>query len=306
MTLSTSSPLPAQPRLEPLDGGGLRVFAPAKLNLNLLVGPRGQDGYHGLDSLVAKVTLYDCVEVRVVPGGGDSLRCDGADCGPPEGNLARRAARLLRESCGWREGAEIVLHKSIPPGKGLGGGSSDAAAVLAALNELYGRPLGEGDLLALAARLGSDVPLFLGPPAVRMTGRGERLAPLRVHPFFAALVLPDCQCATPAVYRAFDESPAAPGEQIAEEALTAPPSAWRGRMRNDLAAAARKVCPELGDLWDDLSAVVGAPVQLTGSGSGLFVLCDDAAEAEAVLSAMRPRLRAHGGAHGLVVRASPW
>ena len=294
--------LPPRPRLAPRPGGGLVAYAPAKINLNLLVGPRRADGYHPIDSLVAKVTLYDRLELRSRTDGRVVFSCSGADCGPDERNLALRAWRAVAEACGDGRGVRIDLRKGIPPGAGLGGGSSDAAAVLWAANRLLGEPLTAGALLALAASLGSDVPLFLGTPASRIAGRGERIAPIRVSPFLAVLILPEFDCSTAAVYRVFDEAPTRLRRQLKPSVLPGSPSAWRGLLRNDLAAAARKVSEPLAALWDSLSAAVHLPVFLTGSGSGLFILCDGPAEASAVLAELPRNLPCRR----IVVRANPW
>jgi len=305
--------LPVLPRTEAI-ANGLRVRAPAKLNLNLLVGLRRADGFHDLDSVVAKVTLYDEIELRPRGDGQITFSCTGADCGSDERNLALLAARLLAEETKdnvrmaaqtmCRHGAlrrtkrgvgvDIALSKRIPPGKGLGGGSSDAAAVLMALNELWDLRLPQAELSALAAELGSDVPLFLGPPTLRITGRGERVAPARVHPFLAVLYLPGFSCPTAEVYRSFDElakAPPAPRKLGMRAVRERPPSRWRHLLRNDLAPAARRICRELGRVWDDLARRARRPVQMTGSGSALFVLCDDEDEAAAVLGEMPQDVR---------------
>lgn len=294
--------LQPQPQFTPLSGGGLVVHAPAKINLNLLVAPLGADGFHQLDSLAAKVTLYDRIEL--LPGGGEiELDCAGADCGAPEKNLAVRAARLL-----WprrpREagGVKIRLQKSIPPGKGLGGGSSDAAAVLSGLDRMWDLRLAAGELAGLALQLGSDVPLFLGPPASRMTGRGQHLAPIRVHQFVAVLLLPAAVCPTPAVYKAFDELPHRPQAQLDPQTLEGPVAAWRGRLVNQLAAAACRVSPELDAVWKAMASALAVPVCLTGSGSAIFVLCGDASEAAGVLGKLPPDIRRMC----VVVRGNPW
>ncbi len=283
-------------RTEPLPGGGLRVLAPAKINLNLLVGPKREDGYHPLDSLVAKVTLFDTIEIRPQEEAGIGFACGGADCGEPARNLAYRAAALLAQgSTQPLPGVHITLEKAIPPGKGLGGGSSDAAAVLHAMNVFWRLRRTAGELMSLAAQLGSDVPLFLGPPACRMTGRGEFIEPLAVAPFFAVLVLPDCQCATPLVYRAFDDAPQPMGRQLDIPLVQRPVAQWRGLLTNQLGPPARRVSPPLAALWDELSAASQIPVYLTGSGSALFLLCDSATEAIAALArlpaAIRPSCR---------------
>ena len=225
--------LPRRDRIERLGPHALRLLAPAKINLNLLVGPRGPDGFHEIDSLVAKVTLYDEIELRGREEGEIRFTCRGAGCGGDEKNLALRAARLLAEGR-HVGGVDITLSKHIPPGRGLGGGSSDAAAVLIGLNELWQLGVSAAELSALAASLGSDVPLFFGPPAARMTGRGELLEEISVHPFVAVLILPDFTCRTSAVYRAFDEAPAAVEKQLEPPTLGGSPSQWRAALVNQL------------------------------------------------------------------------
>ena len=320
--------LPARPPRQATGDGGLRLAAPAKINLDLYVGPRRPDGYHPLDSLVAKVTLYDEIILRPRPDGRITFRCDGAECGPDDKNLALRAARLLAENARWRaggssglaaqgRGADIVLTKSIPPGKGLGGGSSDAAAVLAGLNELWALGLPATGLAELAACLGSDVPLFLGPPVARMTGRGEHLAPAAVHDFLAVLHMPPAVCPTAQVYRRFDElagqgpgpaDPLAAGDPLAAPPRDLPamlrtsPAAWRDSLRNDLAAPAFHVSPDLQRTHEALVAAVGRPVSVTGSGSALFILCDEPAEAAEVLR----RLPGDLPGRTVCVRPNPW
>jgi 4-diphosphocytidyl-2-C-methyl-D-erythritol kinase len=289
------------PRAEALSGGGLLVCAAGKINLNLLVGPPREDGYHSLDSLVAKVTLYDEIELRLRSDGRIGFSCCGADCGEDEHNLALRAAKLLADG---RDvpGADIVLRKRIPPGKGLGGGSSDAAAVLRGLNELWRLGLSKGGLAALAAELSSDAPLFLGPPGARMTGRGERIESITVHPFLAVLWVSDLVCSTTAVYKTFDHSPAEMGKQLDPKLLAGPPSHWRGLLENQLAPAAEWLYPQLRRVREEISVAVSKPVCLTGSGSALFVLCNDLEEARQVLAASPERLRRDC----IIVASNPW
>jgi len=278
--------LPPAPNMRPLDDSGLGFWAPAKINLNLVVGPLGSDGFHPVDSLVAKVTLYDSMEIRTRSDGRVVLDCVGADCGPPEKNLVTRAAKLLadgRDVCG----ADIKLNKATPPGAGLGGGSSDAAAALRGLNELWSLGYDRAALSGLAAQLGSDVSLFLGPPSARMTGRGERIEPLDVCDFTAVLVLTGLVCSTAEVYGAYDRLGAAESEQIDTSLLSSgPPSAWRDMLGNDLAAAAMSVCPELSALRDRVQSAVDVPVHVTGSGSAMFMLFDDSDQAATAVSGL--------------------
>lgn len=279
-------------RLEPVAPGGLRACAPAKLNLHLRVGPRGPDGFHPLDSVVVKISLHDTLDVAVRDDGRITFACTGADCGPPESNLAFRAAKLLApRRPAPAAGAHLALTKNIPPESGLGGGSSDAAAALIALNDLWKLGLSTTTLAELAARLGSDVPLFLGGPAARITGRGECVVPATVHAFTAVVFLPDVSCSTAEVYHAFDQDPPPPAKPLDPATIAdQPPSQWRDRLRNDLARPARRICPGLAATWDQLRHALPIPVHLAGSGSALFVLCDDHAELQGVLAAVEPSL----------------
>jgi len=282
--------LGAQERVEAPSEGVLCVRAPAKINLDLLVGPRRQDGYHSLDSYVCKLTLYDRIGLRRRGDGQIRFSHSGIECGPAESNLALRAARLLAEA---RDvpGVDLTLHKTIAPGAGLGGGSSDAAAVLWGLDRLWGLGLAADQLADLAARLGSDVPLFLGPACSRMTGRGETLAPVDAAAFYAVLILPPVTCSTQAVYRQFDLLAREPATQLPPQLLPQPPSAWRAELVNQLGQAARAIYPDLARLWDQLREVLPLPVHLTGSGSGLFVLCDHRDEAADVARLIPPPVR---------------
>lgn len=281
-----------RPRLERLRDGALRLAAPAKINLNLLVGPPRDDGFHDLDSYVAKITLYDDLTLRPRSDGKITLATSGRRCGADEQNLALRAARVLARG---REvvGADIDLLKRIVPGGGLGGGSSDAAAVLWGLRELWQLGVSDAELARIAVTLGSDVPLFLGPGASRMTGRGEVITPIDVHPFFALLLAPDIHCATAEVYRAFDAARRRPiADQLSPAALSDAPSAWRDLLRNDLAAPAQAVSPSLGELRRAVAARTPLPVCITGSGSAMFILCDSPAEATAALADFDDAMRA--------------
>lgn len=287
-------------------GGTLVASAPAKINLNLLVGPRRADGFHDIDSIVVKVSLCDVLTLRSREDGEISLTCEGADCGPTETNLAYRAAALLRQCCGREElGVNIHLLKRIPPGQGLGGGSSDAATVLAAAGILWRCDLPVESFHEMAAELGSDVPLFLGPAAARMTGRGERLLPSVVHPFLAVLHMPPMACPTKEVYAAFDAGGRTEmGVQIEPADLAGKPaSAWRGGLVNQLAEAAMTVCPPLREVHRALQGAVSQPVSVTGSGSAMFVLCNDYSEARQVAAAFDAL---HLPGTTLTVAPNPW
>lgn len=259
----------------------LKVLAYAKLNLVLRIVGRREDGYHLLQSLFCAVDLADEIELEPLPRGIEIVA--PAELGPPEGNLAYRAAKLLLGENG--PGVRIVLRKRIPPGAGLGGGSSDAAAVLAGLNLLYGFHKSEEELKNQAAKLGADVPFFLGRSPAWVEGIGERLTPLDLPlPFVFLLVIPPYPCPTGEVYRAYDAlglpfSPVGPVPKI-------PP------FPNDLWPAAVQVRPALRALRETLEALPNLGVGLSGSGSTLFLAFPSQEAAEAARKELQDKVEA--------------
>lgn len=261
----------------------MRINAPAKINLNLLVASRRGDGFHPLDSFVTKITFYDWLEMRPRRDGLISLICEGIDCGETSENLAIRAAKILAEGRAVG-GVDILLRKEIPPGGGLGGGSSDAAAVLIELNKLWNLNLPDDQLADIAAELGSDVPLFLGQAGSRITGRGEILQPVKIYPLWVILILPDIACPTGEVYRAFDAAPPQADKQLDSKILTQPPSKWRSMLVNHLESPAMQLAPDLANIQGKIAAATSLPVNLSGSGSTLFILCDNQAETQMIVN----------------------
>lgn len=186
--------------------------APAKINLDLRILSREPDGYHRLETLFQALELHDVVEAR--PADALALEVEGdVDTGPAQDNLVLRAARAFLAAAPDAGPARLRLVKRIPAGAGLGGGSSDAAATLRALDALAGEPLGPQALREIGARLGSDVPFFLcGSPLARAQGRGERLTPLLPLPSAAVLVVdPGFPIATRDAFGWWDEHVAASG-----------------------------------------------------------------------------------------------
>lgn len=259
----------------------LKVLAYAKLNLVLRIVGRREDGYHLLQSLFCAVDLADEIELEPLPRGIEIVA--PAELGPPEGNLAYRAAKLLLGENG--PGVRIVLRKRIPPGAGLGGGSSDAAAVLAGLNLLYGLHKSAEELRNQAAKLGADVPFFLGRSPAWVEGIGERLTPLDLPlPFVFLLVIPPYPCPTAEVYRAYDAlrlplSPVGPIPKI-------PP------FPNDLWPAAVQVRPALRALRETLESFPSLGVGLSGSGSTLFLAFPSQEAAEAARKELQDKVEA--------------
>ncbi|HZI91912.1 MAG TPA: 4-(cytidine 5'-diphospho)-2-C-methyl-D-erythritol kinase [Thermoleophilaceae bacterium] len=261
--------------------------APAKVNLVLQVGPRGGDGLHELCSLFASIELEDRVELHPAPDGDDAVICPGV-----EGeNLASRALRLFREAAPDAElgPVQVEIDKAIPVAAGLGGGSADAAAVLRAANRLAGHPLSGQDLLALAVRLGSDVPSQLRPGHAIVTGGGELVEPVALQAIDLVLLPQEQGLATAEVYGELDRLRAA-GELTAPAALDPEPLRELARhtglqlataLENDLEAAALSLRPELADGLAALEQLGALAARVTGSGPTLFGVFASASEADA-------------------------
>ena len=260
----------------------LTLAAPAKINLRLIVGPRGRDGYHPLRTLmVALDGLADRVHAERAPE--RSVSCAGID-GPA--NLAWRALDALEAHSGRPLPLRMVIDKAIPTQAGLGGGSSDAAAALLAANRLHDLGLGPDALERVGARVGSDVAFFVRAGAQWAEGRGERLRPTTPPRFAALLSMPTVGLSTAAVYERFDREPPPPPAGDAEPPLAMPELA--GWLRNDLWPAARALAPELRVREAALRAAGAPSVLLCGSGAclaGVFADRDAAEAAERRLDA---------------------
>lgn len=273
---------------------GLHLRAPAKLNLWLRVVGRRSDGYHLLVTLFHAIDL--CDELWVAEG-HDGVQCTGSADAPhlvvptDGGNLVVRALQLLCEHAG-AAGFRAHLHKRIPHGGGLGGGSSDAAAALRLGNALLARPLAPAELHALAARLGADVPFFLAGGSQWGQGVGDQLSPARDVPQqHFVLVVPPFGCPTVDVYKNFAAQWHGGAPQASLATLTVPQN-WDAVVRmgfpNDLEAAACRVRPELAALRSTVAELGHPEVRMTGSGSTWFVAAQDAAAAARCRADLQP------------------
>ena len=285
----------------------IRVLAPAKLNLTLDILGLRPDGYHDLDMLMQAVSLCDTLEITAGTGEGRALLCEDP-CGSPlpdipadEGNLAWRAADVFFEKTGIPDdGLTIRIVKRIPAQAGLAGGSADAAAVLRALNSLYGSPLRPKALTELGARCGSDVPFCIAGGTARVRGRGERVRPVRLDPVqHYVIVKPPFGISTAALYAASDAH--TPERRPDADALL------RRLWRDDLPGAGPLLCnvfeplaaqqhPEIGQIREALLALGACGAQMTGSGSAVFGLFPGPDAAKRACEAL-------AGAHGDVFYA---
>ncbi len=241
---------------------GWRVFsAPAKLNLFLTVTGRRPDGYHTLQTVFQLLDWGDRVAIRLRED-GSIVRAGGPSEVPAGEDLAVRAAERLRQEAGATQGAEIRIDKRIPIGGGLGGGSSDAATVLVALDRLWGTALGVDRLAALGLELGADVPVFVRGRTAFAGGIGERLAPLELGERHYVVLDPRVPVATGPVFQAPDLTrDSAP--------LTIPLLPAAEARRNDLEAVVRRLYPGVDAAIQWLSRFGAA--RLTGSGGCCFV-----------------------------------
>ncbi|MSQ43611.1 MAG: 4-(cytidine 5'-diphospho)-2-C-methyl-D-erythritol kinase [Chloroflexi bacterium] len=279
--------------------GRIAISAPAKLNLTLEVVRRRDDGFHELRSVFLALDLADTITVEASPT--ITLSCSDPDLETP-GNLVWRAAEALRREAGLRTGALLTLVKRIPVAAGLGGGSSDAASTLLALNALWNLGYPRTRLQEIGATLGSDIPFFLGTsPLALVTGRGEVLEPLPFPPHLATarfvLVKPPVGISAGAVYRAYPPSRWSDGHDrtaswfrelttrlsVGEDLVPAP--------FNDLEAIALQVAPEALVARNLLlEAGVTRPV-MAGSGSTFFALVhgdDEASHVAKTVISSRP------------------
>ncbi len=251
--------------------------AHAKLNLFLRVLAQETDGFHGLETLFCLVNLADELRVERREGRGVTIEVSGAEVGPPDRNLAVRAAMMVLEATGHRFAAHLTLTKRIPVRAGLGGGSSDAAAALQAVNRLAGNAVPRHELLQFAGRLGSDVPFFSsGAPLALGWGHGERL--LRLPPLPPAPVLlltPTTPIATAEAYAWVDAARQAAGRRGAVALDLDALSRWGdiGRLAgNDFESPVFGRQPAIRAAFEALVGTRPLVCRMSGSGSTLFAV----------------------------------
>jgi 4-diphosphocytidyl-2-C-methyl-D-erythritol kinase len=264
------------------------VHAHAKVNLTLEVLGKRPDGYHEIRSVMRTLALHDIIHVE--PADKIAVVCDlpGLD---GEANLAYRAALLLQREIGYAGGARIDIEKAIPMAAGLGGGSSDAAATLVALNQLWAAGQSLEALSALAARLGSDVPFFLYGGMALASGRGERVTPLPpLRDCTVLLVRPPVAVSTATIYGQVTPAGYSDGSASARLAAlpaTAPPSEWP--LVNGLQAITCRAYPIVAEALSLLKEGGALQALLCGSGAACFGLFAAPNQAEAVAAAARAR-----------------
>jgi 4-diphosphocytidyl-2-C-methyl-D-erythritol kinase len=256
----------------------MKLRAPAKVNLSLRILGKRPDGFHNLESLVAPISLADEISVETGIGQGVRVRCDDPEIPQDDSNLAAVAARQFHSHTGIRFDARISIKKHIPSGAGLGGGSSDAAAVLVALDSIFETHLGSDGLEKIAANIGSDVPFFIRRVPAWMRGRGERIEPTELSQKFSLLLIkPPFAVATPWAYKRWSDSVELPGVDYGAQR-------WRDiEFVNDLERPAFEKYTLLPVIktWLRTQPECGAAL-MSGSGSTMFAVCEDRKSAGAL------------------------
>lgn len=252
----------------------------AKINLSLLTAGLRSDGFHQLETIMAKINYYDEILLQRGRKSGIELICDGP-CWAPTGsdNLVYQACKMIFDRCSFSADVKITLAKNIPAGSGLGSASSDAAAVLMALNSFFNLDMAAEELNELASGLGSDVAFFLNGPLAFCTGRGEKIRELdKKFDFLALLILPNITVSTKRVYANYKHN------QAVYKRLSPVINGYIEKNRVDLAS---KMCtnmlatscfdlyPELAMLKSRIESLGIRPLCLSGSGSSMFCIIDD-------------------------------
>ena len=286
---------------------GLLVRAPGKINLTLLVAGKRPDGYHDLETIMAKINWYD--EILIEPGKktGIEFVCSGPQWAPAgHDNLVYRAAKSLLEFRSAQANLKITLTKNIPAGTGLGSGSSDAAATLMGLDRFLGLRAEQRHLIDLAATLGSDVPFFLNGPLALCMGKGEKIQELdQKFNFYAVVLLPDINVSTSKVYANYRH------DARIYEKLHVGITEYIGKNRIDLAT---KMCTnmleqssfgltkELAELKTKIESLGVRPLCLTGSGSAMFYIAGDEEEAQSCKTTVIEKV----GCKSVIVSNNKW
>ena len=271
------------------------VLAPAKLNIRLKITGRRPDGYHELVSIMVPVDLFDHIELTFIEEPRIDITCRGFSAPANSDNLVCRAAHSFFSKIGWRKGLSIDLTKKIPVAAGLGGGSSDAASILMALNETLcaSQPLSPKRLAELALKLGADVPFFLKRSPCIARGIGENLEPIRKWPtFYYVIVMPDISVSTAWAYGALDQPSFRPREEDKRELeltndeyhviirnLLKMPMEVCHLLENDLERVTVSKFPVIREIKQSLMDAGAIGALMSGSGPSVFGMFESGAGA---------------------------
>ncbi|MBN2315104.1 MAG: 4-(cytidine 5'-diphospho)-2-C-methyl-D-erythritol kinase [Sedimentisphaerales bacterium] len=287
----------------------LSVLAPAKINLSLLIAGKRPDGFHELETVMAKVDWYD--ELLIEPGdiAGIELICKGPRWAPDGAdNLVYQAAHLILEKCHINVNIRIILTKNIPAGTGLGSASSDAAATLMGLNHFLQLDLDQRELFAMAATLGSDVSFFLNGPLAFCTGKGEKVEKINeIYDFLALLILPGINVSTARVYKNYTHNPTLYLKlhtqlnfYIREKKIDLVVKTCT----NMLQESCFNLEKSLAELRETVESLGFGPCTLSGSGSSLFCIFERGDQQKAIR--LKKRIAKQTGCESIIVRNNKW
>jgi 4-diphosphocytidyl-2-C-methyl-D-erythritol kinase len=255
----------------------MRISSPSKINLFLMVKGRRKDGYHDIESLLCRVTLFDVISLDF---GGKGIRCFCSNPDVPDdgNNLAHQAAaiffsRLKIEKPQWDTGVRIEIEKNIPIGAGLGGGSSNAASILLALNDYFENFFTNEELMRIGLSIGTDVPFFIFKNPAIATGIGEKLTAYKgLQPFKVLLVYPGTPVSTALVYKNLNLTLTNCEQKLNGLLFKNEAFSVKHHLCNDLEMATESMCPEISGIKSDLMANGAEGSLMTGSGSAVFGL----------------------------------
>lgn len=264
---------------------GISLKAPAKINLFLEILGKRDDGYHEIETVMQEIDLVDNLQFEEIRE-GVKLKCNNKNVPSDENNLVCKAANLIVNECGIKKGVLISLEKNIPVGAGLGGGSSDAATTLKALNSLWKIGLSDIDLIEFAARLGSDIPFFIKGKTALCSGRGENITPIEVKSEMNYLIIfPHINISTTTIYRnlKIDLTKKRKDVSFFLHALKYSKIADIGKLLfNRLEEVIFATYPDLLRVKSSLELFNFCGLSVSGSGSAFFGLCNDRHQAEVI------------------------
>lgn len=289
---------------------GLLVRAPAKINLSLLIAGKRDDGYHEIETVMAKINYFDEIQIYQSSHPGIHLTCSGPHWAPdgPE-NLVYHAAELICEYCSVTPCLNITLVKNIPAGTGLGSASSDAAATLIGINHFLQLSLSQQELTDLAAKIGSDVAFFLYGPLSLCTGRGEVVNEIRSsYNFTALLILPNISVSTSTVYKTYNHIPDI-YSQLHQEIIVHIKENRIDFVAKMCANMLSKTCfsieKDLAKAKEGIERRGIGKICLSGSGSALFCVVDPGTGSSQLHSMQKKIMRATGY-KTVIVRNISW
>ena len=253
----------------------------AKINLGLnIIDKDNKDLYHTVDMINLPIELHDRIEIEMLPYGFDTLiTSDDRELPTDEKNIVYKVEKALREKYNYQQKFRIHIHKSIPVGAGLGGGSADGAAVLIGLNKLLKLKLSTAELCEIGMKIGSDIPFSIRNTPMRVQGKGNILTPVKMKKSYNILILsPKKGLSTKEVYIKYDEVGAAPSSNIdglIEALATDNEKLMHESLGNQLEKAAIEIYPELIQIKQSMENEGLKPSMMTGSGSTLFYISNN-------------------------------